>query len=213
MPEASRIIQCHVCDRATIANLRGRYDVDFKKAPEGEFNASYLLVSCGRCGAPQLLSMDIFDAEDDLLQVVWPKEPAGNLNSAIPRPLIREMLQAHSCFKAKAYTATAVMVRRTLEGLCAEQGTTPNKPLFHGLGELRDSGRIEGRLFDWAQALRAIGNQGAHFSTTPVKREDAADALALAEALLDYVYVFTARYAEFEQRRASNPSGAGPSGS
>ncbi|MEU1221677.1 DUF4145 domain-containing protein [Streptomyces microflavus] len=152
--------------------------------------------------------MDMFDFEDDLLQVVWPKSSAGDLNSAIPNSLIREMREAHSCFKAKAYTASAVMVRRTLEGMCAEQGTTPKKPLFQGLKELRDSGRIEGRLFDWAQALRVIGNQGAHFSTAAVTREDAEDALALAEALLDYVYVFTARYADFEQRQVSRPSKA-----
>ncbi|MFE2934462.1 DUF4145 domain-containing protein [Streptomyces sp. NPDC059278] len=150
--------------------------------------------------------MDLFDLEDDLLQMVWPKSSAGDLNSAIPNSLIREMREAHSCFKAKAYTAAAVMVRRTLEGMCAEQGTTPKKPLFQGLKELRDSGRIEGRLFDWAQALRVIGNQGAHFSTAVVTREDAEDALALAEALLDYVYVFTARYADFEQRQASRPA-------
>ncbi|MEW2572224.1 DUF4145 domain-containing protein [Streptomyces sp. NPDC047070] len=193
-----------------MATVRGRYDVDFDKSPKDEINASYLLVSCERCGSAQLLGVDIFDAEDDLLQVVWPKSSTGDLNAAIPGPLIREMRQAHSCFKTKAYTAAAVMVRRTLEGLCAEQGTTPKKPLFNGLKELRDSGKIEGRLFDWAQALRVIGNQGAHFSTTAVTREDAADALALAEALLDYVYVFTARYAEFEQRRASKSANTSP---
>ncbi len=72
---------------------------------------------------------------------------------------------------------------------------------MRALEELRDSGKIEGRLFDWAQDLRVLGNQGAHFSDAEVSREDAEDALALAEALLDYIYVLAVRYEEFSKRR------------
>jgi hypothetical protein len=43
--------------------------------------------------------------------------------------------------------------------------------------------------------------KGAHFTGRRVSREDAQDALALAEALLDYLYVFSAQFAEFKQRR------------
>ncbi|MFJ8729970.1 DUF4145 domain-containing protein [Streptomyces bauhiniae] len=120
------------------------------------------------------------------------------------------MREARACFAAKLYTATAVMVRRTLEGMCVDQGTG-KKPLFAALGELRDANKIEGRLFDWAQALRVLGNQGAHFSKEAVGREDAGDALELAEALLDYIYVFTAKYAEFQRRRESAPDGGSSS--
>ncbi|MET7729639.1 DUF4145 domain-containing protein, partial [Streptomyces mirabilis] len=98
---------------------------------------------------------------------------------------------------------THPVVRRTLEGLCIEQGTQ-KKALFQALQELRDNGKIEGRLFDWAQALRVLGNQGAHFSEESVRREDAADALSLAEALLNYIYVFTAKYEEFQNRRQAS---------
>lgn len=76
---------------------------------------------------------------------------------------------------------------------------------MRALQELRDTGKIEGRLFDWAQALRVLGNQGAHFTGQDVDREDAADALALCEALLDYIYVLTIRYEEFMQRRKPSP--------
>ncbi len=113
------------------------------------------------------------------------------------------MREARACFSAKLYTAAAVMVRRTLEGMCIDQGTG-KKQLFAALSDLRDAKKIEGRLFDWAQALRALGNQGAHFSKEAVGREDAQDALELAEALLDYIYVFTAKYDEFQQRRAKS---------
>ncbi|MFH9178103.1 DUF4145 domain-containing protein [Streptomyces albogriseolus] len=169
----------------------------------------YLLVSCDRCRSAQLLEMHLgLEEADDILERVWPEVTGGSLSGSIPSAVAREMREAHACFKAKLYTATAVMVRRTLEGMCADQGTTPRKPLFKGLEELRDTGKIEGRLFDWAQALRVIGNQGAHFSTEPVSREDAEDALALAEAVLDYIYVFTSQYDEFQKRRAARSTKA-----
>lgn len=63
---------------------------------------------------------------------------------------------------------------------------------------------IEGRLLDWAQELRVLGNEAAHFTGNPVSRQDAQDALELAEALMDYLYVFTAPFNEFKSRRRNS---------
>jgi hypothetical protein len=53
----------------------------------------------------------------------------------------------------------------------------------------------------WADGLRVLGNEGAHYTGSPVSREDAQDALALAEVVLEYLYVLTAQFEEFQQRR------------
>lgn len=161
-----------------------------------------MLLGCLACRQPQLWKEPVRSDDSDESQQLWPQVVA--LAQGIPRPIARELIEAHACFDAKLYIAAAVMVRRTLEGMCIEQGTK-KKALFQALQELRDGGKIEGRLFDWAQALRVLGNQGAHFSEESVSREDAADALSLAEALLNYVYVFTAKYEEFQNRRQSSP--------
>ncbi|MDF0371746.1 DUF4145 domain-containing protein [Streptomyces sp. KA12] len=97
-------------------------------------------------------------------------------------------------------------MRRTLEAVCVDQGMVNDasgrpKPLFKMLEEMRDQGKIDGRLFEWAHELRSLGNQGAHYTTVSVTREDAADGLALAEALLDYLYVLHAQFNTFKQRR------------
>jgi len=91
------------------------------------------------------------------------------------------------------------MVRRTLEGLCIDHAC--KKQLVAALEDLRDRGIIEGRLFEWAQALRVLGNVGAHYSETTVTRQDALDALALTEAILDYVYILGRQFEEFQSRR------------
>lgn len=195
----------------TLGIQQGKYEL----GPQGddEFEpVLYTLVSCDRCRSPQVLVQTAevvggveWDWGDPSRE--WPTSTAP-LSPSIPTAIAREMQEARACFSAKLYTATAVMVRRTLEGMCVDQGTS-KKQLFAALGELRDSNKIEGRLFDWAQALRVLGNQGAHFSKDPVSREDAQDALELAEALLDYIYVFTAKYEEFQQRRGkASPTGS-----
>ncbi|MBV1939946.1 DUF4145 domain-containing protein [Streptomyces sp. BV286] len=208
------LIECPHCDTHTLSTQRGAYEL----APEGDEAFEpliYTLVSCDKCRVPQLLmQMSVLEADgwgwaDPSRE--WPSSASGPLSPSIPQAIAREMREARACFSAKLYTATAVMVRRTLEGMCVDQGTG-KKPLFAALGELRDANKIEGRLFDWAQALRVLGNQGAHFSKEAVGREDAQDALELAEALLDYIYVFTAKYEEFQQRR-TKASEAKPSGS
>jgi len=62
-------------------------------------------------------------------------------------------------------------------------------------------GLLDGRLLTWADGLRVLGNEGAHYTGSAVSREDASDALALAEAVLDYLYVLAAQFEEFQQRR------------
>ncbi|MFE9395658.1 DUF4145 domain-containing protein [Streptomyces flavidovirens] len=169
-------------------------------APDEDAPADYKLWGCLHCQQPQLWKESVGSDDSEESQRLWPQVAA--LAQGIPASIAREMVEARACFDAKLYTAAAVMVRRTLEGMCIEQGTQ-KRALFQALQELRDDGKIEGRLFDWAQALRVLGNQGAHFSKDSVNREDAADALSLAEALLNYIYVFTAKYEEFQNRRQS----------
>jgi hypothetical protein len=64
---------------------------------------------------------------------LWP--PVAALAQGIPTPIAREMIEARACFDAKLYTAAAVMVRRTLESMCIEQGTK-KRALFQSLQEL-----------------------------------------------------------------------------
>lgn len=190
MGNVTRLLACTHCEETT---LFGEWDIHHQRDPD-QAQTDYELWGCLACMQPQL-----WKGSDD--QRLWPQ--VATLAPGIPASIAREMVEARACFDANLYTAAAVMVRRTLEGLCIEQGTQ-KKALFQALQELRDNGKIEGRLFDWAQALRVLGNQGAHFSEEAVSREDAADALSLAEALLNYIYVFTAKYEEFQNRRQAS---------
>lgn len=199
MGQQMRLLECPQCEQKSLFDewvIRRDESPDQAGRP-----ADFKLWGCLACGQPQLWKEPVDSDGSNEPRRLWPQVAA--LAPGIPASIAREMVEARACFDANLYTAAAVMVRRTLEGMCIEQGTQ-RKALFQALQELRDNGKIEGRLFDWAQALRVLGNQGAHFSEESVSREDAGDALSLAEALLNYIYVFTAKYEEFQNRRQAS---------
>ncbi|MGW3951338.1 DUF4145 domain-containing protein [Streptomyces sp. NPDC004752] len=194
-------LMCPHCEKPTLATVTS------EARGGGYEEPPYLLelARCGHCQDPFLvIEEDYGQGWDGDPLVVWPQQRRP-LSYKVPAALRREHDEARQCFKSKAYTATAVMVRRTLEGVCLDRGMSNAggrpKPLFKMLEQMKDDGKIDGRLFEWAQELRVLGNQGAHFTGTVVSRQDAEDGLALAEALLDYLYVLSVQFAEFKARR------------
>ncbi|WP_405811546.1 DUF4145 domain-containing protein [Streptomyces sp. NBC_01520] len=193
---------CPHCEKPTLALVTS------EAHGGGEEEPPYLLemAECGHCHDPFVMVEEDFGRGwDGEPAVVWPMQQRP-LSLQVPQALRHEHEEARQCFSSKAYTAAAVMVRRTLEGVCLDQGVASSggrpKPLFKMLEQMKDEGKIDGQLFEWSQELRVLGNQGAHFTGTSVSREDAADGLALAEALLDYLYVFSAQFTAFKARRA-----------
>jgi Domain of unknown function (DUF4145) len=70
------------------------------------------------------------------------------------------------------------------------------------------AGVIESRLFEWAEEFRTMGNEAAHGVEFAVPREDAEDTLEFTEALIEYVFTYRDKFAEFKklrQKAASSP--------
>ncbi|MEV4499180.1 DUF4145 domain-containing protein [Micromonospora arborensis] len=196
-------VLCNRCQKPTNATERG---VVTSFDPEVGIPSLVTLVSCDTCKFPLLfLQEDYGQGWDDMFRV-WPSA-TRYLSSAVPKPLRDEHNQARKCFDAKAYTAAAVMVGRTLEGVCAENNVK-ERTLILSLRKMKDNNLIDERLYQWADELRVLRNEGAHYTGSQVSREDAADALALSEALLDYMYVLSAKFEEFRKRRSGKTRAA-----
>jgi hypothetical protein len=196
-------IHCYFCDEISIADIAGQLNIS--DVEMGYPRPTVIsLVRCKRC-----TDIMLFQQEDGGYPIrqftwspprrLWPWEE-GMLNDAIPEPLRAEHRQARACFKAKAYTAAVVMVRRTLEGVC-EDHAIQEKTLARSLEEMAQRKLLDGQLVEWARELRVLGNVGAHYTGKTVEARDASDAIDLAEALLDYVYVFSRRFRAFRDRR------------
>lgn len=203
MPELEEyLVDCVKCNTKVVAEpitaTLSKY-VDFPF--EDNF---YVVVQCKICYSSLLIA---FPKEQDghpnynfrSAMTLWPAA-RREISPKVPESLRLEHAEARACYDNRSYTAAVVMVRRTLEGVCANKGVK-KMPLFKALEHLKENGLIEGRLLEWAQELRVLGNEGAHFTGHRVSREDAQDALALAEALLDYLYVFNEQFVEFKSRR------------
>lgn len=199
-PEASSVVveaaYCVTCRRSVAATQRGVIS-------DADAEQDVVLLECNTCGSALLYARS-YEFEDDHYTAVlgdrlWPS-PNSLLRLEVPWPLHRVYREARRCFDAHAFTAAAVMVRRMLEGVCAESGFR-GKTLFDSLEEMRKAGKIDQRLYDWARALRGLGNDAAHYTGHEVSREDAEDALAFAQAFLEYMYVLSVKFEDFEKRR------------
>ena len=198
MPDASDprlAVICQACGYPSSAYVAGKITGEGDDE-DGPFELS--LIRCEFCDSPSLVRQDE-DSEAAPVEV-WPTSQR-TLHEGIPGGVREGVIEARKCFEAGAFLATAVMVRRAIEGFCADQGAN-HKTLHRSLRELVQRNVIDERLLEWADGLRVLGNVGAHFTDhAAVSKQDASDALDLVEAMLDYVYVFTDKFEQFKARR------------
>lgn len=195
---------CPHCEKPALGEIRGLAIWDgWSQEPAEPAGppAEFALLQCGFCHDVSVQVREDYGegfGEDDNPVIVFPVQ--RQLSSEVPAPLRSEFGEAGACFRAKAYKATVVMVRRVLEGACRENGVQ-ERTLIRSLEKLKADGLIDSTIAEWADALRILGNEGAHYTGNPVPRDDAEDALAFAEALLDHVYVLRKRFEDFAKRR------------
>lgn len=189
------ILECKTCEALVNAELIANY-VD-----DNEFvSITYSLLKCPKCKSPFLTD----EAEHFGVSCLFP-QPDNRVNPNLPAPLQAAYKEALACFKSKAFTATAIMCRKTLEGICVEHGAS-GRTLVSSLKELKDKGIIENRLYEWADALRISGNEAAHGVNVTISAEDARDILEFTNALLEYVFTFRDKFEEFKSRRSARAS-------
>jgi len=194
------IIDCANCEAQVAAEVKSRY---FVHNEDGAWEVLFL--KCPQCNGPLLASREHLGTDRagnqfrDLVRMYPPPDPVAH--PGLPSTVSEAYEEAWSCFKARAFAATAVLCRKSLEAMCREQGV-PKSKLAHELRELKERGVIETRLFEWAEALRIAGNEAAHDVSRSVSKQDATDILEFTDALLQYVFTFKHRFDEFMKRRA-----------
>ncbi len=79
----------------------------------------------------------------------------------IPQSVLKTFEEAITCHSQGCFVAAAIMVRRTLEEVCAERQAT-GKDLKARINDLRSKIVIPGELLDAMDELRILGNDAAH---------------------------------------------------
>lgn len=170
----------------------------------------YSVALCRRCKGPFLVREALFGVPGEFETVtdeavLYPVAPGPKLDG-LPDSIARAIQQAHRSYSASSYDACAVMCRRALEALCKSLSAN-GRDLARRLADLKESGRIDTRLLNWAHGVRLVGNEAAHDVETAVSAEDARDILEFTEALLMYVFTLDAKFRSFEKRRSKRTGG------
>jgi len=187
------LAECGRCDISIDAVVEGRYSFAADGLPE----ETIFLARCPRCNEPVLLRFDEISAAP---VQIYPA-PERPLSRSVPNGIRECFEEARDCFRSHAHTATALMCRRTLEAVARDHSIN-QRTLAAALQAMRDNGIIESRLFDWAEALRLVGNEAAHDVQRAIHGQDAQDVLEFTNALLEYLYTFRDRFNAFQKRRS-----------
>lgn len=131
-----------------------------------------------------------------------------DLPDLVPLPLANAYKSAVKSFDTQNYVATAVLARRTLEGifkyLLPEERRKQN--LFKLIDETKSSVDLSAPLTTLSHAIRDGGNLGAHFDEThePTK-EMASSMIELLSYLISYLYILPSQIKELENILESSP--------
>ncbi len=196
------IIECPYCESKVDGEVEGEHESYHPEHDPFPFKA--VLLKCPVCNNALLGGSDLEQTGPDTskwsnLNRLWPQQETY-INWEIPNIARNSLVEARTCYKAKAYSACAVMSGRTLEGVC-QHHSTKDKNLVNGLKELKDKGIIDDRLYQWGEELRKHRNIGAHATEDNISKEDAKDLLDFAQAICDYVFVLNAKFNRFMERK------------
>lgn len=135
------LIECSRCEAMVDAEELASYTRDLNtEEQEDQFEDrwTFYFLMCPRCRWP-LLAGRWHHAEDGRLMEAerfYPaREEIGRFT--FPTPIVNSYNEALACYKAKAYTATAILCRKTLEGIYQQHGIKA-RSLVSALEMMRD---------------------------------------------------------------------------
>ena len=191
------LVDCHICKAKVDAEVIGYNDDD------DFFVTRTYLLKCPSC-TTSLIAESYTDEFED--KASWSKpirvypRPKKNLGQDIP-PIVKTSIEeAERCMQAGAHLAATAMCGRALEAICRSHKTKDNY-LSGGLKELRDTGVIDARLYQWGEELRDQRNDAAHATDTEINSRDANDVIIFTYAIIDYVYLLAKKFEEFQARK------------
>ena len=203
MGKIQMLIDCKECEAIVDAEFLSSFDEQIEENDFIDVANKFIFLKCPRCKKPILAHQQKIDYEEwEHPYRLYPSQDK-QVNPLFPEQIRNAYQEALFCFKAKAFTASTIMCRKTLEGICDVHGISSGN-LKSRLKKMNEKGIIEARLFEWAEALRISGNEAAHDVKITISKYDAKDIIEFTDALLEYVFTFNDKFNEFKKRRQLN---------
>jgi HEPN domain-containing protein len=123
----------------------------------------------------------------------------------LPATCRETLKEAIACHAAGAHRAAAMMVRRLLEEICADNNAK-GADLHKRLETLKTLVVLPQALFDAMGELKALGNDAAHVEARAydnIGREEAEDSIELAKEILKALYQLKGLVARLQARKGT----------
>lgn len=198
------IIECSECRQYVEAKETGSY---WRHFDGREPSCRYTMLACIVCSSPILVRQTNIGnmAEGDKWDTPFIMFPQSDVrvNPNAPKDIRAAFEEACTCYRSQAFTASAIMCRKTIEGVCTAHGVA-ERSLDASLKKMKERGLIDERLFEWSDALRIVGNEAAHGVGVSIAQPDAKDTLEFTNAILDYMFSYRDRFEQFQKRRGKD---------
>jgi len=142
---------------------------------------------------------------DNKVLVAYPPERIDFDSTSIPATIVASFEEAITCHANGAYTAAAIMVRRTLEFLCADKNAKGNN-LKERIEALANNVILPPGLLRGLDNLRLLGNDAAHVEATAyaqIGKEEVELAIDVTKEVLKSVYQLDDLVARLERLKTS----------
>ena len=148
----------------------------------------------------------VLRAKTGKIVISYPAERINFDTTDIPSSIVNTLEEAITCHANHCFTASAIMVRKTLEELCSDQKAT-GKNLHQRIQSLSTKIVIPQQLLDGMHNLRLLGNDAAHVESKTYKnigRKELEIAIKFTEEILKAVYQYSSLLQELESLKATN---------
>lgn len=205
------LLECDICGATVNAEQVADYQRKSGESDDPEFawlvfSERFVLLKCPRCERPFVVKQ-IDETPDDPndYRCSEPGEtllpaPYKRVDPNLPKSIRSAFEESLTCLRSGALTACTMMCRKTLEAVCIEANLGVSG-LAAMLKKMRETDIIDGRLYEWADALRLAGNEAAHAVDSEVSRRNAVDTVDFTHALVEYTYTYRQRFKDFMERR------------
>lgn len=157
-----------------------------------DYQVAYGLWQCSTCDGVSLYLMTEDDwvgdpdlSYFDMATIVYPDEK--KFEGSVPDAVRKSYVEAKKVMKVSA-DAFAVLARRTLEQICEDQNAK-GRSLKERIRNLADKEVIPKNLAGMADALRSLGNMGAHTVDFEFGWEEVNALDDFLVAVIEYVYI------------------------
>ena len=193
-PPARVAVRCPHCGKEAVMEPLQEHDLNM--------NGNY---TCGqrRCPNPQCRGHLFIVLPRDKPAIAYPPIKLDFDPENIPAKILTTFEEAITCHAVGCFVASAIMVRRTFEEVCADRGVKGNN-LKERIANLQSKIVIPRELLDAMDELRILGNDAAHIEAKDyesVSKKEATIAIKFTKEILKSLYQYKSLLEELKSSK------------